>query len=216
VVHQDAGRHQVIGERVVHDVAGARTVRPQHAVEAAVVLLAAGGLVDRPWRLEDGRELSHLAGEQTAERRVLGLQLDQLGLAGERELRERPAAADAARVDPLQGLGVIRRLRLGVQHLLGQARHQRLLARRRVLRLLLVEIRAGHAVPPFECPQHTGRRGELDVVVVRQQGAPSALPFTASCLGLKSWMAGPSRPSPAMTRIVRRRSPHASQRLRRR
>src|SRR5581483_1579027 len=65
--HHRAGRRQVIGETILHDVAGAKAGREQRPRRAPVIGLAPFGVVDRPRRNENFRERAGNNGVHAAE-----------------------------------------------------------------------------------------------------------------------------------------------------
>ncbi len=96
--NEGAGR-EVIGEGIVHDIARPEAggeERARHAVDVPVMALR---LEDRPGRHQQAFHLAGRRDVEAAERRPLLLQRHEIGLAQERELRERGARGDGFRID---------------------------------------------------------------------------------------------------------------------
>jgi hypothetical protein len=147
-VHDVPARRQVIGERVVHDIAGPKAggvERPRGAPPVGVIAL---GFEDRPRGHQQAPQLAGRLQRQSAERRHRLLQGRQVGLAQDRQLGERGARGHRLGVDALEVRGPARRAHRPRDRL-GQLREQLLLPHLRVSGLeRVVELR--HRSLPFQ------------------------------------------------------------------
>ena len=112
-VHDEAGRHEVVAERVEHDVAGSKAGGIQRACASPRIRLPTFRLEDRPRRREEAAERGQRRRDQAAERRCRLLQARQIGLAQNRQGGKRAAARDLLRIDAAEPLPVSRRLESG-------------------------------------------------------------------------------------------------------
>ncbi len=119
-----ARRGQVIGEGVVHQIAGAEPGGEEGPREAPVIRPPALRFVDRPGRHEDASEGRHRRRRQSAKRGVLPLQLDQLGFAGQRQFGQCSPVDDIFRMNPGEQLAISRRALFRRGNDLRQRRHQ--------------------------------------------------------------------------------------------
>ena len=108
-----AGRREVIGEGVVHQLAAPETGGVHGAGEAPVIGRAGLRLVDRPRRLEYSRQLAERHRGQAAERRPLLLPLGQLALAQHGQPGQRLAGGDRSRLELRQHFREVRGTALG-------------------------------------------------------------------------------------------------------
>ena len=123
-LHHLAGGREVVGEAVVDDVAGPEAGGVEGAGEAPVVGPRPFRVVDRPGRGEDAGEARRRRGVQAAEGQPAAVQLDQLGLAQQRQAGQRGAGRDLVGLDAGQPLGepgrvvdrVAHQARQGVEH----------------------------------------------------------------------------------------------------
>jgi hypothetical protein len=119
-----ARRGQMIGEGVVHEIAGAEPGGEEGPRKAPVVRTPALRFVDRARRYEDPAESRHRRCRQAAKRGVLPLQLDQFGFAGQRQFGQAAPVDDIFRMNPGEQLAIRRRALLRRGNDLRQRRHQ--------------------------------------------------------------------------------------------
>src|SRR3954447_3382447 len=97
----------------MHEIAGSNAggkQRPRHAEEVRAPCLE---FVDWPWRSEDAPDVADRDRVKTAEGRVKPLQLEQLGLAGYRQIDQRTSIRDILRAHLGQAVAIRRRALLG-------------------------------------------------------------------------------------------------------
>ena len=126
-LQDERARGQVIREAVVHDIAGANARREQRARGVEIVAVPFG-LEDRPGRHEQPLRLAGRRDVEAAERRRLFCRPSSVGLAQQRQLRERRAAGHGLRIDAGEMLRPAGRGHR-VRDLRGQPREQVPLAR---------------------------------------------------------------------------------------
>jgi hypothetical protein len=119
---------EVIREAVVDHVTGTKARSEERPRHAPVIVATPLRVEDRARRHEDARELPRRGGVQAAEGRRVLLPREQLRLARHRQLRQRRARGDRARIDIGQDAREARRARLRMLDLRRQRRHQRALA----------------------------------------------------------------------------------------
>ena len=144
-----ARRGQMIREGVVHEIAGAKPGGEEGPREAPVIRPPALRFVDRPGRHEDPSEGRYRRRRQAAKRRVLPLQLDQFGFAGQRQFGQAAPIDDIFRMNPGEPMAIGRRALLRCGNDLRQRRHQSRFALGRIACLeCVVELRL-HPKPPY-------------------------------------------------------------------
>ena len=101
-VDHDPRRREVVGKRVVDELAPAKPGGVERAAEARVVGPMTFELIDRPRRREDMHGLSGRDNGEAAQRRVAALQLGQLRLAEHGKAGERSAVDDFRSLDAVE------------------------------------------------------------------------------------------------------------------
>jgi len=139
-VDHEAGRREVIGKRVVHQLPCAEPGCVEGAGHAPIVALIGLRIVDRAGGGEDARQLLHWHRCHSCERPIGLLQLDQLRFAGDRQPRQRGAILHVMRLDLLEQRGEVRRVPLRVDELLLQRLEQCALPDLAVARFQIVEV----------------------------------------------------------------------------
>src|SRR3546814_11014913 len=109
-----AGRGEMIGEGVVHQLTPPEAGGEQRAGEAEAIGATALGLEDRPRRHEDPADLPERRGVQPAERRLRPSQFHQFDLAQHRQGGQRRAPGHRRRIYARQGTAGIVAFSLGV------------------------------------------------------------------------------------------------------
>jgi hypothetical protein len=126
---EDPGaRRHVIGEAVVHQVAGAKARGKQRPRRAPVIRAAPFRFVDGARRRKHTPEPAPLRSGQAAEGSLLLLQLDQVALAHHRQGRQRGSRGDRRGIKILQRLTKVGGIGLGMRDLLRQPCRQRRLS----------------------------------------------------------------------------------------
>ncbi len=114
-LEDEAAGREMIGERVVYDVAGTEAGGEQRARRAIPVVRRTFRLEDRPRRHEQPADLAGRRDIEPAERRVLFLQRRDVRFAHHRQLGKRFARGDGMRIDAGKVPGPARRGH-GVRH----------------------------------------------------------------------------------------------------
>ena len=179
-----AGRGQMVGKGVVHEIAGAKPGGKERPREAAVIGAPAFRLVDRSGRGEDAAQRRHRHRGKPAKRRVAPLQLDQLGFAGQRQIGQGPPVGHILGPHPGEQIAIGRAalLRRGndggsaaikaASRIAGIARFERIVERRSPRDNLLPSVCPSPAASPTEL------RRSLRPIEPRQQAPRARRPET--------------------------------------
>ncbi len=116
----------------MHEIAGAEPRREQRPGEPPKIRSSALGLVDRSGRHEDTAERRHRRCDETAKGRILPLQFDQRGFAGQRQFGQASPIDYILRVHCGEQTAIRRRALLRRGDDLRQRRHQNRLALGRI------------------------------------------------------------------------------------
>jgi hypothetical protein len=114
----------MVGVTIVNQVAMPETGCIKCTRQPPMVHLAALQLIDRAGRCKHPLGLAARQCVQTAKRRCLFLQVDQIALARQRQFGQRAAADTVERIDAGQRLKIVMRRFLGMRHLARQLVHQ--------------------------------------------------------------------------------------------
>ena len=104
-LQDEAAGRQMIGEGIVHDVAGAEAGGIKRARRTPPILALPFRLEDRPRRHQQALHLARWRGVEAAERRELLLQRRNVGFVQYRQLGERGARCHRFRIDAGKMLG---------------------------------------------------------------------------------------------------------------
>ncbi len=133
----------------MHEIAGAKPGGEEGARKTPVIRPSTFRFVDRPGRHEDPAEGRYRRGRQAAKRRVLPLQLDQFGFAGQRQFGQGSPVDDVFRMNPGEPLAISRRALFRRGNDLRQRRHQSRFALGRIACFESVVELPLHPKPPF-------------------------------------------------------------------
>ena len=125
--HASRGR-EVVGKTVEHHVSRREPRGDERSRRVPEIGAPALGLVDRAGRDEDARKARWRSRVEAAEGSRRLLQRDELGLAGDRQRRQRSSTGDRGGIDIGECVAIERGVGLRVRHLRGQPRKEIALA----------------------------------------------------------------------------------------